>query len=832
MSALAHVPTDVLAHAAWRRGDLCSWKLDDHQLEIYDLFLEWNERRKTPAYAEAVKAAGATLDDVWCEEIARRFGKTAKWIVMLCEIAVQRPGAVLTYGTAYQKDIGEIIVPMARMLTSDAPDDLKPTYHKTRGEMHEGLYFPNGSVIKLVGVDKHPDALRGRYSDGVVLSEAGFIRGLEELVRAVLLPQFQRRPWAFLALESSTPRDVDHDFARVFKPDANARGAYVTRTIDANTVMTEAEREKWIRQAGGRGHHICDREYYCELKPDPETQIVPEFNAELHVGRGHVPEYAHTYVCVDPGVSDKLAIIWAYWDFLAQKLVVQRSWAESNASTTRVADVMRATERELWFDYGAQLNYWTGKSIAPAPYMRVSDVDKRLLLDLRSEHGISVQQTAKDDPDAQIASLRTAFTRNQIEIWPDSGPLEAQLIAGKRKEGGRPSDWERSDVHGHYDCLVAGTLVATERGDVPIERVCVGDRVWTRAGLRRVTAAWRVGRRDTVRAIVGDKVLEGTPDHRVWTENAGWKPLASLTASDTLLTWASSESLTSSCSTVGAIADTRTDQSASTATTTRPGRVGRCIATSGSFIAATSLRAWTSITRTTTRSTTTSPIWSWLSTALTAASTWARASLPSFARTSSEPRWPLSLGTSPLPASAGTNSTARLAAGRSNGSYVFNARTARSHSWPQSAQPSSAATRASDGRDLRAGANASQPSASPAASASWLRSTLAPRTARVAAGPITAGRSADVYDLTVEGEHEFFANGVLVHNCVAALVYLWRNVSRNANPFPPQEALATREMALDPLLKPRRDAQRGGFTATLGKAMGGAPKPRQRSVWR
>jgi hypothetical protein len=35
-----------------------------------------------------------------------------------------------------------------------------------------------------------------------------------------------------------------------------------------------------------------------------------------------------------------------------------------------------------------------------------------------------------------------------------------------------------------------------------------------------------------------------------------------------------------------------------------------------------------------------------------------------------------------------------------------------------------------------------------------------------------------VYDLTVEGEHEFFANGVLVHNCLRYLVMakpFWAN---------------------------------------------------------
>jgi hypothetical protein len=32
----------------------------------------------------------------------------------------------------------------------------------------------------------------------------------------------------------------------------------------------------------------------------------------------------------------------------------------------------------------------------------------------------------------------------------------------------------------------------------------------------------------------------------------------------------------------------------------------------------------------------------------------------------------------------------------------------------------------------------------------------------------------DVYDLTVEGEHEFFANGIVVHNCMSAMRYVYQ----------------------------------------------------------
>jgi len=445
-AALDLAPDDITAEL-WRRGEL-SWKLDPHQLAVDQLFDAWNERRRTPEYIEHCQKLERALDDVWVEEIARRWGKTSKWIIKLTSIAIKRPGAVLTYATAFQKDIGDIIVPLANQLLADGPDDLRPKYQRSKNEGHEGLYFDNKSVIKLVGIDQHPDALRGRFSDGVVISEAGFVRKLENTVRAVLLPQFQRRPWAFLALESSTPEEFDHDFTRVFVPDAEARKAYIKRTIDDNTAIDPAEKARAIRQAGGIGHPTCDREYYCKQTRDPERMLVPEFSEDRHVvDPGRVPEYAHCYEALDPGTRDKFGIGWAYWDFERAKLVVQRSWAESNASTGDVADLLKVTERELW----GSLTYWNGVKFKPNPYLRVSDVDPRFIHDMASEYGITIVPTAKDDAEAQLYALRNAFSQDKIEIWRDSGPLVSQLKAGTYNE--QRTDWARSEVHGHFDCI-------------------------------------------------------------------------------------------------------------------------------------------------------------------------------------------------------------------------------------------------------------------------------------------------------------------------------------------------------------------------------------------
>ncbi len=83
-------------------------------------------------------------------------------------------------------------------------------------------------------------------------------------------------------------------------------------------------------------------------------------------------------------------------------------------------------------------------------------------------------------------------------------------------------------------CLVAGTLVATMRGEVPIENVVAGDMVRTRSGWGKVRRAWmtkKVSEAVCVRFDNGSS-LTGTLDHPVWTENRGWVDLAALSDGD------------------------------------------------------------------------------------------------------------------------------------------------------------------------------------------------------------------------------------------------------------------------------------------------------------
>lgn len=82
-------------------------------------------------------------------------------------------------------------------------------------------------------------------------------------------------------------------------------------------------------------------------------------------------------------------------------------------------------------------------------------------------------------------------------------------------------------------CLVAGTLVKTEFGDKPIEEIQVGERVWTREGLKRITKAQLT---DKAAELHTNGYIKGTGNHPVWT-SSGFQRLTDQLIGDTVAVW-------------------------------------------------------------------------------------------------------------------------------------------------------------------------------------------------------------------------------------------------------------------------------------------------------
>ena len=110
-------------------------------------------------------------------------------------------------------------------------------------------------------------------------------------------------------------------------------------------------------------------------------------------------------------------------------------------------------------------------------------------------------------------------------------------IAEENSLGVTEYKWLRSDRDDWVHCLDGDTLVTVEDGSKKIKDINVGDYVLTREGFRYVEKSGMTYSEAEVYQLNlddGSKII-GTPTHRIWTENNGWKHLKNITTDDILV---------------------------------------------------------------------------------------------------------------------------------------------------------------------------------------------------------------------------------------------------------------------------------------------------------
>ena len=98
-----------------------------------------------------------------------------------------------------------------------------------------------------------------------------------------------------------------------------------------------------------------------------------------------------------------------------------------------------------------------------------------------------------------------------------------------------------TDLEDH--CIAEGELVLTKNGNIPIEQVKIGDEVLTRYGWKSVIDWWVTSYNAKTLLISTECcTIRCTPNHKIWTENRGFVRADSLTIGDRLL-WLKEHSL-------------------------------------------------------------------------------------------------------------------------------------------------------------------------------------------------------------------------------------------------------------------------------------------------
>lgn len=107
--------------------------------------------------------------------------------------------------------------------------------------------------------------------------------------------------------------------------------------------------------------------------------------------------------------------------------------------------------------------------------------------------------------------------------------------------GGGLGGLDAYSMPGH-SCFVAGTLVRTENGNVPIEAIQPGDYVWAwdeesgTVGIKQVVETYVNETSELVHVFVGGEEIITTPSHPFYSPVKGWTDAVHLRAGDILVT--------------------------------------------------------------------------------------------------------------------------------------------------------------------------------------------------------------------------------------------------------------------------------------------------------
>lgn len=325
-------------------------------------------------------------------------------------------------------------------------------------------------------------------------------------------------------------------------------------------------------------------------------------------------------------------------------------------------------------------------------------------------------------------------------------------------------------------CLVAGTKITTLTGDKPIEDVTTSDYVLTRDGYKKVVWSGITDRNRTVYKVTTDTghYLIGTDNHFVLTQD-GFKRIDALRYGDKLLCQNQSNYME------GLGEDTQS-QSEETTENTSNLDVNTCITSCGKSSTENVGKVITFTTLMEIAKTMTSRIWRKFLTRITPRSTNQKVSdSKECENISCQSTTELKNGTQVQQGLSGIDITHNPT---TSGSLIIqseNATTAEKHSNQRQNEQDSVPTTANLHTEdnlvltmLLENANFAEESS--------LRTNMQK-------GDFVVGcvlhvqkqyKADVVYDLTVAEKHEFFANGILVHNCMDAMRYALTNACRGS----------------------------------------------------
>lgn len=386
---------------------------------------------------------------------SRRFGKSFEFVLEAVEFCLKTPNARVLYLAPTKENAAEIVTDIMPAIMEFCPDELKPSWN---AQQKNYVFNIGGTerIIRLRGVNgETADNLRGGMAHLVFCDELGFWDKPEEVIQRVVLPMTMTCDGRIVCATTPSP-DPSHYSASLYA-ELESKGATVRFTILDAPHISKAKKALYLEEAGESPIDIpaileglmdpstetALREYFCRFIPNMTNAVVPEFvKYKSRVVKDFKREpYSQKFVSLDPGMVDLTAILYAEDAFIQGKLLILDESMLRAPNTIDIADTIR----------GKETIYWP----TDTPY-RLSDIDLRLISDMRRQHGLEFHKAIKKDLEAGVNLLRTYVKTEKLWIHPRCRSLILHLeMATWNNQRTKFNNMGAKSELGHFDALAA-----------------------------------------------------------------------------------------------------------------------------------------------------------------------------------------------------------------------------------------------------------------------------------------------------------------------------------------------------------------------------------------
>ena len=262
--------------------------------------------------------------------------------------------------------------------------------------------------------------------------------------------------------------------------------------------------------------------------------VFSEFKDELVCDLVDIKDIATHWIKaqgMDYGFVNPTAILWAYKDYDGNICI----WDEYYETKQLPEDIEVAAKRHaiherkpIIADYSIK-NIKTGNAHRP----------EKSLWDDFVESGLMMVESNKDEY-RNILTVNMLMKSKTLRISKKCVNLlnEIKNYKWKQIKLGSPKNMPETPVDKDNHCFVSGTLIKTRRGDIPIEEVNHSDYVYTPIGYKKVLACGLSGVESVIEASFSDgRKLTATGDHKVYVKGKSLIAIDALLYYDTVETW-------------------------------------------------------------------------------------------------------------------------------------------------------------------------------------------------------------------------------------------------------------------------------------------------------